>query len=202
MRHLSAIALAASLFTINAAQAVPLFSDTFDSEAQGLNQALDNWTVSDGTVDVVGTGFFDFYPGNGNYLDLDGSTGNAGVITTNAAFNLLPGLYTLSFQLGGNGRNGGTDSVTVSLGSVFNEVFALAGNSGLQNITRSFSLASALGSASLSFNHAGGDNVGLLLDDVLLDFARPTTAVPEPSSMALLAVAGVLAARRGRRAIA
>ncbi|MBX9605910.1 MAG: PEP-CTERM sorting domain-containing protein [Gammaproteobacteria bacterium] len=199
MRHISTIALAASLFTVNAVHAVPLFSDSFDSEVQGLNQSLDNWTVTDGTIDVVGTGFFNFYPGNGNYLDLDGSTGNAGIITTNVAFNLLPGLYTLSFQLGGNARNGGTDSVTVSLGSVFNEVFTLAGNAGLQNITRSFSLASAAGTAALSFNHAGGDNVGLLLDDVLLDFSRVSTAVPEPSSMALLSVAGLLAARRGRR---
>ncbi|MGE3848700.1 MAG: PEP-CTERM sorting domain-containing protein [Gammaproteobacteria bacterium] len=201
MRHLSAIALAASLFTVNAAQAVPLFSDSFDSEVLGVNQSLDNWTVSDGTIDVVGTGFFDFYPGNGNYLDLDGSTGNAGIITTNAVFNLLPGLYSLTFQLGGSAR-GDTNSVTVSLGSAFNEVFTLASNDGLQNITRTFSLSSALGSASLSFNHAGGDNLGLLLDDVLLDFTRTTTAVPEPSSLALLAVAGVLAARRGRRASA
>ena len=52
-----------------AAQAVPLFNDTFDSEALGLNQALDNWTVSDGTIDVIGPGFFDLHPGNGNYLE-------------------------------------------------------------------------------------------------------------------------------------
>lgn len=181
-------------------QNCPLFTDSFDSEALGLNQSLDNWTVSDGTIDVVGTGFFDFYPGNGNYLDLDGSTGNAGIITTNVAFNLLPGLYTLSFQLGGNARNTGTDTVTVSLGTVFSEVFTLAGNAGLQNITRNFSLTSAAGTAPLMFNHAGGDNVGLLLDDVLLDFTRATSAVPEPSSLALLGLAGVLAAGRGRHA--
>lgn len=198
MRHTVAATLALSLLTATAAQAVPLFSDTFDGEALALNTSLDNWTVSDGTIDVVGTGSFDFYPGNGNYVDLDGSSQNAGTITTNTLFNLLAGTYTLNFQLGGSTR-GDSNSVTVALGSVYSEVFTLASNAGLQNISRTFTLGAAAGSGALSFAHAGGDNLGLLLDDVSLDFSRVQVDVPEPTTLALLAVGGVLGAARRRR---
>jgi len=199
MRPTLVATLALSLLSATAAQAVPLFSDTFDSEVLGLNQTLDNWTVSDGAIDVVGTGFFDFYPGNGNYIDLDGSIGNAGKITTNALFNLLAGTYTLSFQLGGSTR-GDSNSVTVALGSIYSEVFTLASNAGLQTITRSIFLGAAAGSGALSFDHAGGDNLGLLLDDVALDFRTVQTDVPEPASFALVALGGLLGVGRRRRA--
>ncbi|MCC6706981.1 MAG: PEP-CTERM sorting domain-containing protein [Gammaproteobacteria bacterium] len=199
MRHSLAATFALSLLSATAAQAVPLFNDTFDSEALGLNQALDNWTVSDGTIDVIGPGFFDLHPGNGNYLDLDGSTSNAGKITTNTVFNLLAGTYTLSFELGGSKRGDG-NTVTVALGSIFSEVFALPSNAPLQSISRTITLASAAGSGALSFDHAGGDNLGLILDDVSLDFSRVQTSVPEPSSLALLALGGVAGLARRRRA--
>jgi hypothetical protein len=200
MRRTLALSFAVSLLSATAAQAVPLFSDNFDSEALGLSTGLDNWTISDGTIDVIGAGgSFDFYPGNGHYLDLDGSSGNAGKITTNTAFNLLPGTYTLNFQLGGSTR-GDSNSVTVALGSIYNEVFTLAFNAGLQNISRTITLAAAAGSGALSFENAGGDNLGLILDDVSLDFSRVQTDVPEPSSLALLALGGIAGVARRRRA--
>lgn len=198
MRRTLAATFALSLLSATAAQAVPLFSDTFDSEAQSFDSTLANWTVSDGTIDVIGPGFFDFYPGNGNYLDLDGSSNNAGKITTNALFNLLPGTYTLSFQLGGSARSD-SNSVTVALGSVYSEVFTLASNAGLQNITRTITLAASSGSGALSFDHAGGDNLGLILDDVALDFSRVQTSAPEPSSLALLALGGIAGGVARRR---
>ena len=199
MRHALAATLALSLLGAGAAEAVPLFSDTFDSETLATNTLLDNWTVSDGTIDVVGPGFFDFYPGNGNYVDLDGSSSNAGKITTNALFNLLAGTYTLNFQLGGSTR-GDSNTVTVALGSIYSEVFTLASNAGLQNISRTITLGAAAGSGALSFDHAGGDNLGLLLDDVTLDFSRVQIDVPEPSSLALLLAGGLVGAARRRRA--
>ncbi len=33
-----------------------------------------------GFLYVLATGFFNFYPGNGNYINLDGSTGQAGSV--------------------------------------------------------------------------------------------------------------------------
>lgn len=189
-------ALALALFTTSAAQAIPLFSDNFNGEAQALNTSLDNWTVSDGTIDVIGTGFFDFYPGNGNYLDLDGSSGNAGKITTNSSFSFLAGTYTLRFDLGGSTR-GDSNTMTVALGSFFSETFTLPSSAPLQTITRTFTFGSSNGTGALSFDHTGGDNLGLILDNVLLDFRAPTT-VPEPSTLALLSLAGLLGLRRRR----
>lgn len=189
-------ALALVLFSSSAAQAIPLFSDNFNGEAQALNTTLDNWTVSDGTIDVIGTGFFDFYSGNGNYLDLDGSSGNAGKITTTSNFSFLAGTYTLSFDLGGSTR-GDTNTVTVALGSFFSETFTLPSSAPLQTFVRTFTFASSNGTGTLSFDHTGGDNLGLILDNVLLDFSAPTT-VPEPSTLALLSLAGLLGLRRRR----
>jgi hypothetical protein len=155
-----------------------LFNDNFDTETLVLNASPSNWTVSSGTVDVIGSGFFDFYPGNGHYLDLDGSTGNAGKITTNSLFSLTPGItYLLDFDLGGSTR-GETNSVVVSLGS-YSETFTLASDTGLQHVTRAITVLGSM-SSSLSFDHAGGDNLGLILDNVNV------SAVPEPSTYALL----------------
>jgi len=160
------------------AGATVLFNDDFDSEALALNTSLSQWTVSNGTIDVIGSRFFNFYPGNGHYLDLDGSTRNAGKITTNTLFSLTPGMtYLLDFDLGGSTR-GDTNSVVVSLGS-YSETFTLASGASLQHVTRAITVLGGM-SSSLSFDHAGGDNMGLILDNVNV------SAVPEPSTYALL----------------
>jgi hypothetical protein len=75
-------AVAAYVFSTSSFAAT-VFSDDFNTDSLALNQTsfLGGWTVSSGTVDLIGTGFFDFYPGNGHYVDLDGSTANAGVFS-------------------------------------------------------------------------------------------------------------------------
>ena len=171
-----------------------LFEDNFNAEARELNTTLSNWTVSNGSIDVIGTGYFDFYPGNGNYLDLDGSSRNAGKITTLTSFALNPGFtYLLSFDLGGSKR-GDSNSVNVALGN-FSETFTLASSAGWQNITRSITVQGDM-SSRLSFDHAGGDNMGLILDNVSV------TAVPEPETYALmlagLGLMGFMVRRRVR----
>ncbi len=196
---ISASILAAALSAVPAA-AAPIFSDTFDGEDQELNTTLDNWTVSDGTIDVVGgPSFFDFYPGNGNYVDLDGSTSDAGTITTSTVFSFVAGTYTLTFELGGSTR-GDSNTVHVSLGGIFAESFTLATDAPLALVTRTITLNSAMGSGALSFAHDGGDNFGLLLDDVTLDYERPDVGVPAPLALSLLlgGLAGTLLRRKAR----
>jgi hypothetical protein len=89
-------------------QAAVVFSDNFNSYAAQLNCAPPaNWSApGPGAVDLIGetpTGTtFDFYPGNGGYVDLDGSNGIAGMLRTLMSFGA--GSYTLSFDLGSNAR--------------------------------------------------------------------------------------------------
>ena len=66
MRALLAAALTAAL--TGAASAAPLFSDNFNAQNGGVGtlnfSGFTNWTVSNGSVDLIGNGFFDFYPGD------------------------------------------------------------------------------------------------------------------------------------------
>lgn len=168
------------------ASASVIFSDNFDSESLTLNYTgFANWDVSDGSVDLIGTpAFHDLLPGNGRYVDMDGSTSNAGKITTKSAFSLdSSASYTLSFSLAGSQR-GGTDSVVVALGSLFNETFTLVSGTPFTTYIRDIT-PSAMTSASLSFEGLGGDNVGLLLDNVQLT-RNSMISVSEPGTLALL----------------
>lgn len=161
------------------AAATVVLTDDFDVETLGFNYTgFANWTVSDGTVDLIGSpAFYDLYPGNGRYVDLDGSTDNAGILTTTVSF--APGSYVLTFLLGGNQRGFPADTVFVSFGADNLTPLGITLSSGDPLALQTITFTSALG-GTLSFDHAGNDNVGLILDNVTLD------QVPEPGSLVLL----------------
>jgi hypothetical protein len=165
----------------SSANAAIVFSDNFDSYAYQLNWAPPaNWTApGPGTVDLIGETTtqtqFNFYPGNGGYVDLDGSNGVSGALQTAAAFST--GTYTLSFSLGGNARGDATTTTVISLGS-FSQSISLASNNPLQQY--SFTFITDGGNLSFMDLPAGSGNVGNILDNVLL------AAVPEPSTWALM----------------
>ena len=99
------LTLLCALF-VTTAGAVTLLNDTFDNENGGNGQLnfsnFTNWNVTDGTVDLLGNGFFDFYQGNGLYLDLDGSTSNAATLTSSDIFSFSQNdSVTLTFDLAG-----------------------------------------------------------------------------------------------------
>jgi hypothetical protein len=181
------LAMAVLLLPLAAAPTMALafvvLQDNFDSEHGGTGvvnySGFANWSVSNGTVDLIGNGYFDFLPGNGLYVDMDGSTGNAGMMSH--TFVLTPGTYALEFELAGNRRNGAAEMVTVKVGvgTLLSENFSLAQDAPFTQYTRTFEVASNT-TAALSFEGLGGDNIGMLLDDVKL------TKLPEPSTVLLL----------------
>jgi hypothetical protein len=191
------LAIAAAMVLSAGAHAAPVFSDNFDSDPLALNAVPANWTIGNaGTVDVIGTGFFDEIPGNGNYIDLDGSNNLAGLLET--SFAVTAGTtYTATFELGGNHRDGATDPVTVMFGSATtwpNSPVLVGSGDGFT--TYSITTTATSNSLTLSFLDGRDGNVGALLDDVSV-----SAAVPEPGSLSLL-LAGIaalgFAARRRR----
>jgi hypothetical protein len=195
-RHLI---LAGLLASASAAQALTIFADDFDADTNGLNKTsfVGGWTVANGTVDMIGAPppFFDLIPGNGHYVDLDGSTSNAGEFSK--VLSLIGGVtYTASFQLAGSHR-GDTNIVDVSFGASLG-TFTLASADPLGTQTLVFT-PGASGLFSLTFANRGGDNLGALLDNVEV----ATAVIPEPSTYALmlagLAGIGFVARRRTQR---
>lgn len=192
----AALACAALAFPV-LSTATPLFSDNFDSDAAAsvLNfTGFVNWDVSDGTVDYIRSGGFGIscHGGSGGCVDLDGSTGNAGILTSKTAFNLTAGTeYTLSFWLSGNQRGGAPDTLSYGIGSVTGLLSDIPSDQPFTQYTLTFTpTADFMGN--IFFSLAGGDNVGAILDDVQLSAAGQNVGVPEPGSLGLLAL-GLLA---------
>ena len=181
---LCALAIILGSVSIGFAATVTLLNDDFDTENGGIRAVnynnFVNWTVSNGTVDLCGTDPWNFLPGNGLYVDLDGSTSDAGLITTKTVFGFEPGYsYELSYDLAGSQR-GDTNSVAVSLGSIYNKSFTLNTDDPFQTTIYCFTVQ-GLTNAALSFNHVGGDNYGILLDNVSIT----SSPVPIPGSLLL-----------------
>jgi len=176
-------------FFAPASQAATIFSDNFNAEHGGTGivnyTGFAKWNVSNGAVDLIGNGFFDFFPGNGLYVDLDGTVFKAGLLSS-TPIALATGTYTIQFALGGSHR-GDTNTVRVTLGSFLNETFTLAAGDPLATITRTITVGGPT-SASLTFQNDGGDNMGAILDNVSVDSATTEVPVPETHSISLLAM--------------
>ena len=120
--------------------------------------ASSGWTVADGTVDLNGAGGnYDFLPGNGSYVDLDGSSFVSGVFSNHV--NLIEGTtYLLSFDLVAatrdRSRNGAVNF------RQHDRIVHAQRHDPFSTYTLRFTPGSN-GAYSLSYLNVGGDNRGL-----------------------------------------
>ena len=174
------------------ARAVTVFSDNFNADTPALNKTtfLGGWTVSNGTVDLV-----DFSVGR--LIDLDGSSGDAGVFSKTLTLDAgVP--YSATFGLAGSQRGSAVETVVASFGTT-TQTFTVAAAEAFSTRTLTFT-PTTTDSYSLTFANSGGDNVGALLDNVSID-SNAVAAIPEPETYALMLVglAAVTAMQRRRK---
>ena len=174
--------IASALLAMSAgAQAASVFSDNFNSDLVGTPATPSGWSVVGGSVDVIGPGFYDLLPNGGNYIDLDGSTNTAGVLSH--SLSLTKGTqYTVSFDLAGNQRNSATEHVGVLLGTALH-TYSLPEFAGWTHYSFTFTPGHTgdflLSFADVNFNNRR-DHIGMLLDNVNVN------AVPEPETYAMM----------------
>ena len=195
---MKSLILALSLLALPlSSQAITVFSDNFDSDALGLNQTTFNggWTVTSGTVDLIGQGgVFDLLPGNGRYVDLDGSTSLSGTFDNQVPFSALT-TYTLSFDLAGSQR-GDTNVVDVIFGTA-SQSYTMNSLDPFTTYMLSFATNGAA-NYQIFFKNNGGDNIGALLDNVKV--TTELSEVPVPAALPLMASAlGIFGLSRRRK---
>ena len=154
----------------NVDPATVLLSDNFDNENGGAGifnwTSFANWDVLAGCVDLHGNGLFDVQPGNGLYVDLDGSCAQGGTIESKQAFNLTPGTYVLEYFIAGNNRIDTADTVIITFGTD-QEQLVMQPKDKFTLHTRTVSVSTQT-TARIRFQNLGGDGRGALIDLVRL----------------------------------
>jgi hypothetical protein len=212
-----------TFFLVSPLYAAIIFQDDFDNESRAncsggqglscLNYDFDNWNSvnnqnTTGTVDLVQSGTYST-TGSGFYVDLDGSTNDSGRFQTEQVFSFLSGVtYRLSFDLSGDQRGDGTNytrSIVTTIDGAggqppyINELIAMSSNDVWTNYSYTFAGQDINGRIVFrsdirsNFN----DNIGLLLDNVVLE----TVEVTEPGSIALIFL-GLIGLGMSRRKLA
>jgi hypothetical protein len=141
-------------------------SDSFESDGCGLGHTdLVNFAVTDGNVDVIGAECgYDFQPGNGHYIDLDGTPcASHSRLESKATF--CEGRYQLSFRLAGANTDSDSNNTTTVTFGPYSASFSYPVGQPFTLTSVTVTLASP---SSLVFDHDSGaaDCMGMLLDDV------------------------------------
>jgi hypothetical protein len=151
----------------------------------GSGGSFANWVVgrssfsnsnNQGSVDLIGNGTYDFYPNHGLYVDMCGSTGACGSLTTRQEFG--PGTYTVSINYGGPARGLGGDGLDVNFGGHNADTLLLA-NIATGTFKETVTLTSAGFLTISDLNHNHNENQGAIL------FSAGVSAVPIPGSLVM-----------------
>ncbi|MFN3371119.1 MAG: PEPxxWA-CTERM sorting domain-containing protein [Sphingomonadaceae bacterium] len=219
------MAAAALLVAGGANAATVLFSDDFEAETPRLaeSSALAQWEVI-GNVDIVGMPNPFGITCSGNCVDLDGTTGPGRILSNDIAFS-AGGVVRIQFDLSGSQRTMSSDTFAFGAffaggvdlaGSQWFMPFTGAGSAGAQSGVGGLTWINGIpglwpfqtyflefrpltgGTLVLSFLTDSSDNIGPLLDNVLV---TQTAAIPEPATWAMLIagfglVGGALRRRR------
>lgn len=202
------IALATGLFLFGMApSSASFFYDNFDHEPgsghgasgeSGLDMlSLTNWNVATGTVDLLAHGDFGIgcWGDGGKCVDLDGSSGDAGIFVSTRQ-TLLPGRYAFQYALAGvaevfrSPAAMAPNVVDVSVGDFYAAQIVREHGDPFQVFRGVFEVKEPT-VVFIVFENPGDDNFGALLDEVRL-------SVPEPYG-ATAAVLGCLGWGLGRR---
>ena len=193
------LASALALGLAPTASATVIFSDNFDTEVAGTNATLSQWNITAGSVDVIPVGMnFVWYAGNGQYVDMNGSTQTAGRIETKLALGLVAGTrYVLSFDYGNNKNSNAVEQLTYGFAGQQWVIDIPGAVPAFNRVVQTF-VFSGTGDR-LFFADTGStprDNGGPILDNVTLALAP----IPLPAGgLLLIGALGGLALLRRRK---
>lgn len=215
--------LGAAVLSVSSANATTIYQSDFNANSTGLDKTPSGWTLEPsppsggGDVDIINTpSFYNFIPGAGILIDLNGSVNEYGGMYIPIA--LTAGDYTVDFVLAGtqgggfSGATGGPsegsgDTTTKTTYATFGSstsMVSLAYNSPLTTYSFTFDPATS-GTYDLAFYMGlgeGNPNVGNLLQSVTVVTGNSGLTTPLPSTWSML-LAGFVGlgfiAYRGRR---
>lgn len=202
-KQISLLAAAAVLSLGTAASAATIFFDDFDTEfgvpVNTVTKPLANWSITSGSVDVVGDGSSFPWCGVGRCLDMNGNS--QGRIETTLTGLTAGKKYFLTFDFGNNQNSQNANVPEVLSFGFVNQVFSLdIFAQGSLTSSAIYELIAGSDEETLFFADTGttstGDRGGPLLDNVKV------SAVPLPAGgLLLLGALGGIAALRRRKTV-